>query len=160
MKDTAAGRLNDRVKTLEAKFQGVLIRFDNELRELSEEKWQLLIDKEELSGIAFNLNERRELAKKKMAPELEALAEDLAVDGYHGWGDYYNLIVSRAKFTDVGIDGEKKQLSAGQMQNRLSDGDRSVRSAAFAEWERGVDRASGAVRGDLESDRWLPLEAL
>ncbi|RCW42094.1 M3 family oligoendopeptidase [Paenibacillus prosopidis] len=136
VKDSAASSLNDRVKTLAAKFLGVLTRFDNTLRGLNDEAWTKLIENEKLTEVAFNLAERRELAKLKMAPELEALAGDLAVDGYHGWGDYYNLIVSRAKFNDVGKDGEKKILSAGQMQNRLSDGDRAVRQAAFAEWER------------------------
>ncbi|CAM4314069.1 M3 family oligoendopeptidase [Paenibacillus alkaliterrae] len=136
VKDSAASALNDRVKTLAARFLGVLTRFDNTLREIGEEAWTKLLGQEKLSGVAFNLAERRELAKRKMAPELEALAGDLAVDGYHGWSDYYNVIVARAKFTDIGKNGEKKILSAGQMQNRLSDGDRSVRQAAFAEWER------------------------
>jgi oligoendopeptidase F len=136
IRDSAASARNDNVKTLSAKFLGVLTRFDNRLRGLDEEKWKELLADETFAEVAFNLNERRELAKQKMAPELEALAGDLAVDGYHGWGDYYNLIVSRAKFNDVGKDGEKRTLSAGQMHNRLSDGDREVRQAAFAEWER------------------------
>ncbi|WP_424767130.1 M3 family oligoendopeptidase [Paenibacillus sp. sgz302251] len=136
IKDSAASMLNDRVKTLAAKFLGVLTRFDNALRGLDDAQWSKLLEQGELSAVSFNLAERRELAKRKMAPELEALAGDLAVDGYHGWGDYYNLIVSRAKFNVVGKDEEMKVLSAGQMQNRLSDGDRAVRQAAFAEWER------------------------
>ncbi|WP_053374425.1 M3 family oligoendopeptidase [Paenibacillus sp. FJAT-27812] len=136
IRDSAASARNDNVKTLSAKFLGVLTRFDNRLRGFDDNEWSALLENEKLAEVAFNLNERRELAKKKMAPELEALAEDLAVDGYHGWGDYYNVIVSRAKFTDIGKDGEKHILSAGQMQNRLSDGDREVRQTAFAEWER------------------------
>ncbi|OMF38826.1 oligoendopeptidase [Paenibacillus sp. FSL H8-0548] len=136
IRDSAASARNDNVKTLAAKFLGVLTRFDNRLRELDDQEWAELLDHEKLAEVAFSLNERRELAKQKMAPELEALAGDLAVDGYHGWGDYYNVIVSRAKFTDIGKNGEKQILSAGQMQNRLSDGDRAVRQAAFAEWER------------------------
>ncbi|OME76327.1 oligoendopeptidase [Paenibacillus sp. FSL A5-0031] len=136
MRDTAANSQSDRVKTLAAKFLGVLTRFDNVLRGLDDSEWEKLLTHPQLAEVAFSLTERRELAKQKMAPELEALAGDLAVDGYHGWGDYYNVIVSRAKFNDVGKDGEKKVLSAGQMHNRLSDGDRDVRKAAFTEWER------------------------
>jgi oligoendopeptidase F len=136
IRDSAASARNDNVKTLAAKFLGVLTRFDNKLRGLDDGEWSAMLANEQLAEVAFNLNERRELAKKKMAPELEALVEDLAVDGYHGWGDYYNVIVSRAKFTDIGKDGEKHILSAGQMHNRLSDGDRKARQAAFAEWER------------------------
>jgi oligoendopeptidase F len=136
IRDSAASARNDNVKTLAAKFLGVLTRFDNKLRGLDDGEWSAMLANEQLAEVAFNLNERRELAKKKMAPELEALVEDLAVDGYHGWGDYYNVIVSRAKFTDIGKDSEKHILSAGQMHNRLSDGDRKARQAAFAEWER------------------------
>lgn len=136
VRDSAASSLNDQVKTLSAKFLGSLTRYDNWLRACDENEWQRLLKQESLAQVAFNLQERRELAKRKLAPELEALAVDLAVDGYHGWGDYYNVIVSRAKFADIGKDGEKRILSAGQMHNRLSDGDRSVRIAAFAEWER------------------------
>ncbi|WP_138752799.1 M3 family oligoendopeptidase [Paenibacillus sinopodophylli] len=136
IKDTAANVRGDRVKTLGAKLLGVLTRFDNLLRGLSDSEWSVLLENEKLVEVAFNLAERRELAKQKMAPELEALAGDLAVDGYHGWGDYYNMIVSRAKFTDTDKDGKTTVLSAGQMHNRLSDANRDVRKAAFAEWER------------------------
>ncbi|CAM4484543.1 pepF/M3 family oligoendopeptidase [Paenibacillus endophyticus] len=136
IKDSAANARGDRVKTLGAKLLGVLTRFDNVLRGLDDEAWLALLQNEKLAEVAFNLAERRELAKQKMAPELEALAGDLAVDGYHGWGDYYNVIVSRAKFKDTDKEGKTTILSAGQMHNRLSDGDREVRKAAFAEWER------------------------
>lgn len=136
IRDTAANSLNDKVKTLSAKLIGVLTRYDNMLRAYGDSEWAALLEHEKLAEIAFNLHERREQAKQKMAPELEALAGDLSVDGYHGWGDYYNLIVSRAKFNDVGADGESRTLSAGQMHNRLSEGERAVRQAAFTEWER------------------------
>ncbi|MFF2094254.1 M3 family oligoendopeptidase [Paenibacillus sp. NPDC058174] len=138
MKDKAASGLNDRVKTAMAKFLGALTRYDNGLREIGDAEWTSWLHSasNEIKQVAFNLNERREQAREKLAPELEALAGDLAVDGYHGWGDLYNLIVSGAKFNTTGADGEQKTLSAGQMFNRLSDGDRSVRQAAFAEWER------------------------
>jgi len=136
MKDTAASGLNDQVKTIAAKYNGVITQFDNMLLSFEDQTWSKLIETEPFSEISFNLEERRDLARRKLAPELEALAGDLAVDGYHGWGDYYNLIVSRTKFTAVDQDGKESLLSAGQMHNRLSAGDRSVRQAAFEEWER------------------------
>lgn len=136
MKDRAALALNDKVKNLAAKFLTVMSRFDNALRGIPDVEWGKLLEREELAELAFNLQERRELARLKMAPELEALAGDLSIDGYHGWSDYYNVIVSRAQFHVPGEDGSGKTLSAGQMANRLSDGDRSVREEAFAEWER------------------------
>src|SRR5690606_40448050 len=65
--------------------------------------------------------------------ELESLAADLAIDGYHGWGDFYNTIVSRMTFK---LDDDTV-LSAGQMSNRLDDQARSKRLAAFELWEQG-----------------------
>ncbi|MFC4776789.1 M3 family oligoendopeptidase [Paenibacillus sp. GCM10023252] len=131
MRDTAASSWNGKAKTLSAKFLGVLTKYDDLLRKIDDERWERWISKGAPSTVAFNLSERREQAKEKLAPELEALAGDLAVDGYHGWGDLYNVIVSRAKFNWQG-----EQLSAGQMYNKLSEASREERTAAFAEWER------------------------
>ncbi|QAY66785.1 M3 family oligoendopeptidase [Paenibacillus protaetiae] len=136
MKDAKAAALSDRVKTASAKFDGVLTRFDSILRSMDDSAFEAWLSSGAAAQVAFNLRERRELAKEKLAPEQEALIGDLAVNGYHGWGEMYNTIVSRAKFTDKGTDGTEKTLSAGQMFNRLSDGDRAVRETAFAEWER------------------------
>lgn len=138
VKDAGAAALNERVKTIAANFQATLSRYDNELREIGDSDWEQLLQADGLKDVAFNLNERRELAKLKLAPELEALVGELAIDGYHGWGDFYNVFVGHARFRDIGPDGEPTDriLSAGQMQNRLSEKDRRIRQAAFAEWER------------------------
>lgn len=136
VKDEAARVLSGRVQSVMASFLSAMTRFDDRLRSTPDESWQQWLQSAEAAPVAFYLNERREAAREKMAPELEALAGQLAVDGYHGWGEHYNTIVSRADFLVPGEDGDKKALSAGQMYNRLSDGDRSVRAEAFNEWER------------------------
>ncbi|MBP3965790.1 M3 family oligoendopeptidase [Paenibacillus lignilyticus] len=147
MKDTAANGLNDRVKTLSAKFNGALTNFDELLLRTDDESWGNWLHTADASPVAFVLNERREAGKEKLPPQLEALAAELAVDGYHGWGDFYNTIVSRVRFEVTENDGTVKQLSAGQMHNRLSHSDRSVRETAFAEWER-----EWSEQGDLCAD--------
>ncbi|UVI31412.1 M3 family oligoendopeptidase [Paenibacillus spongiae] len=136
VKDSAALGLNERVKTTAAKFNSALTAYDEQLRLVPEELWNEWLKEEDTAPVAFTLRERREAAKEKLPPSLEALAGELAVDGYHGWGDFYNTVVSRAKFEAQEPDGSTKTLSAGQMHNRLSDGERAVREAAFAEWER------------------------
>ncbi|MBM7566947.1 M3 family oligoendopeptidase [Paenibacillus sacheonensis] len=136
MKDAAANGLNDRVKTMSAKFNAALTSFDEKLLRTDDASWQAWLQSAEAAPVAFVLNERREASKEKLPPEQEALAGELAVDGYHGWGDFYNTIVSRIRFDATEEDGTVKQLSAGQMFNRLSNSNRSVREAAFAEWER------------------------
>ncbi|WP_308635968.1 M3 family oligoendopeptidase [Paenibacillus silvisoli] len=136
MKDAAANGLNDRVKTLMAKFSAALTSYDEQLLRMDDASWTSWLGTANVSPVAFYLNERRELVKEKLPPKEEALAAELAIDGYHGWGDFYNTIVSRIRFEITDSDGTPKQLSAGQMHNRLSHKDRAVRAAAFAEWER------------------------
>ncbi|MFC6331778.1 M3 family oligoendopeptidase [Paenibacillus septentrionalis] len=133
MFDKEAVLLNDRMKNLSASYTTVLTEYDRNLCDIENEQWERFLSQPELQPLAYNLNERRDLAKHKMAPELEALAADLAIDGYHGWGDFYNTIVSRMTFTAE--DGS--ELSAGQMSNRLDDRDREKRGAAFEQWEKG-----------------------
>lgn len=132
MFDKQAVILLDKVKNLSAAFTAVLTKFDNHLRNIDDEQWKRYLSQPGLQPVAYNLNERRELAKRQMSPELEALAADLAIDGYHAWGDFYNTIVSRTNFKA----DEDTYLSAGQMANRLSEGDRNIRAAAFEEWEK------------------------
>lgn len=133
MFDKEAVLLNDRLKNLGAAYTSALTEFDHHLGSIEQKEWVRLLSQPALAVVAYNLNERRELAKKKMAPELESLAADLAIDGYHGWGDFYNTIVSRMTFK---LDDDTV-LSAGQMSNRLDDQDRSKRLAAFKLWEQG-----------------------
>nr|WP_168121151.1 M3 family oligoendopeptidase [Paenibacillus sp. HB172176] len=136
VKDRRASLLNDRVNTIHAKFMTAMTSFDHALRALDEAAWNNVLSFKGMSELAFNLTEHRELAKLKMAPELEAIVSDLSIDGYHGWADLYNVIVSRASFHAKDADGKESVLSAGQMHNRLSDGNRDVRIQAFEEWER------------------------
>ncbi|MCQ6559140.1 M3 family oligoendopeptidase [Paenibacillus mendelii] len=136
VKDSAAIGLNERVKTTAAKLNSALTAYDEQLTLVPEDVWAQWLEQEDIAPVAFSLRERREAAKEKLPPSLEALAGELAVDGYHGWGDFYNTVVSRARFQAQEPDGSSKTLSAGQMHNRLSDGERSVREAAFTEWER------------------------
>lgn len=55
----------------------------------------------------------------------------MSVDGYHGWGQMYDLLVGNTK---IKYNGES--LSVGQAANKLSNADRSVRKEVFAQWEQ------------------------
>jgi oligoendopeptidase F len=48
-------------------------------------QWQMLLDDKRLDEIKFYLKELRDIAASKMAPELETLALDLSVNGFHAW---------------------------------------------------------------------------
>jgi oligoendopeptidase F len=132
--DKAAIGLAGHVKTYYATYASAMTRFDQYLAELSDESWEHLLQSSELQEIAFPLAERRALAAEKLPPEQEALVNDLAIDGYHGWGEAYNTTVSkfRIKFEE---NGEILELSAGQAANKMHSPDRAVRERLFQLWE-------------------------
>ena len=92
--------------------------------------WDQVLEDAYLAELKFSLTERRERAKEKLSIEEEALISALGVDGYHSWGQLYDLIVSKIKIP-VEQNGEVKQLSVGQAANKFSSSDRDVRKAVF-----------------------------
>ncbi|WP_462412294.1 M3 family oligoendopeptidase [Neobacillus sp. Marseille-QA0830] len=133
--DKQAYTLDAKVTTLSAAFQTALGVFDTLLAAFEEAAWQELLASEHLKELAFVLNERRERAKDKLSQEEEALISTLGVDGYHSWGQLYDLIVSKIKVS-VMENGEERQLSVGQAHNKFSNPDRNTRQTVFESWEK------------------------
>ncbi|MFD2613762.1 M3 family oligoendopeptidase [Paenibacillus gansuensis] len=132
--DRKAVLLSGKMRDTHAKFMSSLTQFDQLLTQVPDEDWEAFLTSQKYKPIAFNLEERRQLAGEKMAPALEALANNLAVDGYHGWGEMYNTTVSKVEIP-FEENGETKRLSAGQAFNKLHSADRSVRTEMFHKWE-------------------------
>jgi oligoendopeptidase F len=132
--DKKAVRLNGRLKSLHAEFLSSLTLFDRLLKNINDALWSSLLSSEPYKAIAFALDERRALALLKLPAEQESLINDLAVDGYHGWGELYNTTVGRVKIA-FEENGDVHQLSAGQAANKLSHPDREVRIRMFRKWE-------------------------
>lgn len=133
--DKKAVQLNAKLTAFSAKLSSIATVFDNILRETDDEVFNAWVARPEIAPISFKLTESREQAKDKMSPELESLALDLAVDGYHGWSEHYDTIVSKFSLPSQDEAGETVQLSAGQAHNKLHNPDRSVREEVFAGWE-------------------------
>jgi len=111
----------------------------------TDEAWEKLVTSEALKPVRFYLDEMRELARLKMPVELESLALDLSVNGYHAWNRVYDKMAGdlRVEFPD----GDKSvTLSLGQLATRMSDPDRGVRALAFRKmteaWESRADLAA------------------
>ncbi|MFD2114480.1 M3 family oligoendopeptidase [Paenibacillus yanchengensis] len=134
--DTAAQQLQDRIATLIARYTALTTVFDTKLLQLTDERWGDLLLDPALAEIAFYLEERRLLAQQKLAPELEEWTAQLEIDGYHGWAEFYNSLAGRLQFQATDDQGQPEFLSVGQMQNRLSEADRTKREMVFAEWEK------------------------
>jgi len=98
--------------------------------EQSDAAWEKLVLSAELRPVRLYLDELRRIAKSKMPLELESLALDLAVSGFHAWNRLYNKLAGslRAEFP---VEGKTEELSMGQLATKMSNPDRSVRKLAF-----------------------------
>ncbi|MBP9841235.1 MAG: M3 family oligoendopeptidase [Simkaniaceae bacterium] len=83
---------------------------------------------------SFPLEERILLAKKRRPLAEEKLAEKLSINGLHGWGQLYDSLVTHTSFPFQG-----KNLSFGQIENKLDEGDRCLRKEAFFSIQHAFD---------------------
>jgi oligoendopeptidase F len=134
-KDKKAVLLSGQIKTLYAEYLSSLTDFDQILTGTKDQVWADLLKLDAFAEIAFPLTERRALAKENLPPEQEALINDLAIDGYHGWGDMYNTTVSQFRMP-VEEGGKTVELSAGQGFNRLHTENLEERTRLFELWEQ------------------------
>ncbi|MCH6266468.1 M3 family oligoendopeptidase [Neobacillus citreus] len=134
--DKKAYALDAQVTELSAAFQTALGAFHNLLTTIDDKVWDNIISLASLKELGFILSEWRDRAKEKLSKEEEALINALGVDGYHSWGQLYDLIVSKIKVQYTDENGEEKQLSVGQAFNKFSNPDREIRQAVFENWEK------------------------
>ncbi|WP_423799151.1 M3 family oligoendopeptidase [Neobacillus sp. SAB-20_R2A] len=134
--DKKAYALDAQVTGLSAAFQTALGAFHNLLTSIDDKVWDNIISIASLKELGFILSEWRDRAKEKLTKEEEALINALGVDGYHSWGQLYDLIVSKIKVQYTDENGEEKQLSVGQAFNKFSNPDREIRQAVFENWEK------------------------
>ncbi len=133
--DQTAHSLVAKVTDLRASFQTAIGVFDYQLTTITDDAWEQILTDEQLKEVSFSLTERRNRAKDKLSKEEEALISALEVDGYHSWGQLYDLIVSKIKVPFV-ENGEENQLSVGQAANKFSSPDRNIRKTVFENWEK------------------------
>lgn len=146
MNDKRAVAWTEKVQSAYARYHQASDLFNVKLAAVPEERFRKWASSPEHREIAFPLSERRDDVRDKLAPELEALASDLAIDGYHGWGEHYQTIVGRIAIPWE-EDGKTVTLSAGQAFNKLNNPKQEVRDAMGAKWEE----AWGA-QADLAAD--------
>lgn len=132
--DMKAKELRGQVTQLSAKLQTVLTVFDEKLVHIPDQIWKSLIQVTELIDIQYILTERRQRAAEKLSREQESLIHALSVDGYRGWEEMYNTLVSHVHipFEENGVI---KELSVGQAANQFSHPDREVRKKVFKNWQ-------------------------
>ena len=142
IKDEKANLLVGKRNELKAEMGAVQTSFEQKLVLINDATWRELLVQPEIKELAFVLNEAREQAKELLTAEQEILMNDLAVDGYHAWGQMYDTIVGNMN-VEIETDGEVKSYSVGQASNQLNDPDRAVRKHVFEQlsqaWEGQAD---------------------
>ena len=125
--DIQAHILQDQIIRYKATFSTLGVMLDEHLRTLDDGVFHKLLELPSLKPISFPLIERRKLAKEKLPSSYEALINDLAIDGYHGWNQLYETLMGEMTFSFEG-----KNLSFGQIENKVSDPNRKIRVQALA----------------------------
>lgn len=128
--DKKALQLQGETGTLGARFSTIGLKIRQTLAKADEDTWNELMESDELKVFAFVLNEWREEVNLKLSEEEESLITSLSVDGYHGWGQLYDMLVGEIKIK-IELDGEEKELSVGQANNLSSHEDADVRKRSF-----------------------------
>ena len=128
--DKQANLLQGEIGSLGARFSSSMLVVQQQLSKTEETVWTALMKDEQLKEFAFVLNEWRDEAKELLSEKEEDMITALGVDGYHGWGQLYDLLVGDVKVR-VTVDGEEKEFSVGQASNLSSHPDAQVRKESF-----------------------------
>lgn len=110
------------LRSISGGLEKIWMEIDVDLLSMSDEEIKSLGE----PAIHFPLKERRDLAKMRLDVDQEHLISDLAVDGYHSWGHFYDSFIATLAFP---LDGE--DLSVAQIETKLDSPDRSLREKAF-----------------------------
>jgi len=127
VKDNRALQLTAQIDQKNGQLSTFWTKFSAAAARQPDTAWQQLLNTGPLAEISFHLNEERELARQKMAPELETLVDELAASGYHAWDRLYGLVSG-----DKEVKWQGQPTSLYQLQITFSDDpDRTVRQQAF-----------------------------
>lgn len=134
-KDMEAKLLGGQLRQIYAAFKSAMSTVEERLLTIENEEWEKLLANPSFESIVFPLREIRQRATDKMDASKEKLANDLSIDGYHGWSDLYDVITGRM-LIPWSQKGEKAaKLSVGQFVNLFADSDPAVRIKAGGLWE-------------------------
>jgi len=157
IEDEKARILVEEVTSLEARLEQLKTNFEELAVATDDETWAGFMEEPAISGMAFYWNERRRNARLKMQPELERLAAELAVSGYHAWNRLYTKIASdlRVEWSEDG----KKEISISQLANKMASPQRHIRQLAFEKFERAWQSIEDLVAIELNAlaGFWLSL---
>jgi pepF/M3 family oligoendopeptidase len=133
--DTKARTNLNLVSNLYKDLSNTSVVLQKKLSDIPENDFDKMLEQEPFKASAFPLKEKRTQAKKLLSTEEEALINNLSIDGFSGWGNMYNELVSTIQ-VPFEEDGEVHYYSAGQAENKMSaETDPKKRAIMLETWE-------------------------
>lgn len=135
-KDGKAKILSGRLLSLLPPSQLAATIFTKKITEISNNKWEELVQNNIFKPIAFRLNEIRKEGQQLLSEKEENIINTLSLDGLNAWSSHYDTIVATLSIPFEEKDRSITNLSIGQAFNRMmSDPDKATRAKLFAAWE-------------------------
>ena len=147
--DSEAQKIDVEIDEFSSKWGMMWTSLESFAKNQSDDNWKKLVSRDDMKPISFPLNETRDQARMKMSEELEKLALELGVNGYHGWNKLYDKMAGDYK-VEIDEKGKKKTISLGQNAARMSSPDRNVRRDAFMKMEDAWERMSNLAAMALD----------
>ena len=133
--DTQARTNLNLVSNLTKDLSNTSVVLQKKMSGIAEDDFDQMLEQEPFKTSAFPLKEMRTKAKKLLSTEEESLINNLSIDGFKGWGDMYNELVSTIQ-VPFEEDGETNYYSAGQAENKMgSEKDPKKRAEMLDTWE-------------------------
>jgi pepF/M3 family oligoendopeptidase len=136
--DSEAQKIDVEIDEMASKWGMMWTSLESFSKNRTDAEWKKFVARKDMEPIGFPLNETRDQARLKMPEELEKLALELGVNGYHAWNKLYDKMAGDYK-VEIEENGEKKTISLGQNAARMSNPDRAVRKDAFVKMEEAWD---------------------
>lgn len=136
VKDTQAKLLSGKLYALLPRWQSADTILSKKFAEISDNNWQILLQTDEFSLIAFRMNEIRRDGHRLLSEAEENIINTLSLDGLNAWSSHYDTIVGTIVIP-FEENGKVTDLSAGQAFNKMmGDPDPLVREKLFIAWEK------------------------
>ena len=150
-RDQAVQRETSSAAAARAELEKVFVRVRAALRDVTDERFEVLVSEEALSSCRYFLERMRKNAQLRMPADLETLAAELDVTGLSAWGRLYDQISGKLSF-ELAVPGrEPRHLPVSATRSLLEDPDPEVRRAALsgsnAAWQSVADVAAACLNG-------------
>jgi oligoendopeptidase F len=144
--DADAKREDGAAGILGARFTALSTQLEAQVSQCTEAVFEAFCSLNAHQDIQYTLKRMRARAARRLAPEMEQLVSDLAIDGFHAWGQLYNEITGGLEFD---LKGESTPLA--WRRSLLQDSDPSIRAEAFSKSNEALEAHGDTLAATLNA---------